>query len=283
MENRTGDALLWEAKEYREFLASWYEMEKRRRPSLSLSTMGRRLSMDPSLLGKILQGDRHLATSRIQPVCDLVGLAGDRAEYFRHMVLFGKSKTAREAQACFGRMQELRRIAPVELDDAQESYWDRWIQVALRSLLRCGDFGDDWAALGSRLRPRQSTVVVRNCMRALERLGMIAKDPNGFWRPIEAYVRDKRGSQVRALRNFHRQSLLLSLDALEKLPASQRDISTVVTTIDEEGYAQLAGMIEDLRSRALTRSSKVEYPDRVVQLSVQLIPLASGSAPPEAD
>ena len=120
-------------------------------------------------------------------------------------------------------------------------------------------------------------------MRALERLGMISKDPDGFWRPIEAYVRDKRGSQARALRNFHRQSLLLSLDALEKLPASQRDISSVVTTIDEEGYAQIVGMIEDLRSRALTRSSKVDHPDRVVQLSVQLIPIASSSAPSGTD
>lgn len=152
------DDILWTAKGYREFLATWLAREQERRPSFSIRLMGKRLALDPSLLGKILQGERHLATSRIQPVCDLVGLAGNQAEYFRHLVLHAKSKTAREAQACFERLQELRRIAPLPLADAE--------------------------------------------------------------------------------------------------------------------YAELVAMLADLRSRALTRSAKVERPTKVVQLNLQLVPVA---------
>ncbi len=283
MRDPLNDELLWTAKDYREFLSLWLEREKVRRPNLSLYALGKKLALDASLLGKILAGERHLATSRIQPICDLVGLMGNQAEYFRHLVLHAKSKTAREAQACFERMQELRRIAPVPLDDAQESYWDKWTHIALRSLLVCGNFQDDWETLGKLLYPPQTAAATKQAMRTLERLGMIAKDAQGHWRPIEPFVRDRQSSQTRALRNFHRQSLLLALDALEKLPTTQRHISSVSVAVDEAKYQELVGMIEDLRSRVLTRSSLVERPQRVVQLNLQLVPLAGpGITPPES-
>lgn len=64
------------------------------------------------------------------------------------------------------------------------------------------------------------------------------------------------------------------MDALEKLPPDRRNISSAAVTVDAEGYRQIVGMIEDLRSRILTRAAKVAHPDRVVQLNLQLIPLA---------
>jgi len=268
------DDILWTAKGYREFLATWLAREQERRPSFSIRLMGKRLALDSSLLGKILQGERHLATSRIQPVCDLVGLEGNQAEYFRHLVLHAKSKTAREAQACFERLQELRRIAPLPLVDAQESYWDKWIHIALRSLLTCGNFKDDWAAMGDLLHPRQSAKAVKTAMKALEALGMVVKDSGGFWRTAEPFVKNAPGTQARALRHFHRQSLLLAVDALEGLDPAERNISSVTVTVDEAEYAELVAMLADLRSRALTRSAKVDRPTRVVQLGLQLVPLA---------
>lgn len=275
----TADDGLWEARDYREFLHGWFEREKALRPSRSIRALARRLAIDPSLLGKILLGERHLATSRIQPVCDLVGLSGNQAEYFRHLVLLAKSKTAREAQALFERLQELRRIAPVPLEDSQESYWDSWLHIALRSLLSCGDFKDEWERMGSLLVPPQRARRVREAMRVLERLGMISKDQGGFWRLATPFVRERPGTQARALRNFHRQSLLLALDSLEGLPASRRNISSVSVAIDDEAYDDLVAMIEDLRARALARSAKTEHPRRVVQLGLQLIPLADADAP----
>jgi uncharacterized protein (TIGR02147 family) len=194
MGNPAWQDTLWSTEDYRVFLRSWYEQKKASRPNFSLRVLGNKLFMDPSLLSKIFQGERHLATSRIQPVCDLVGLSGNHAEYFRHLVLHAKSKTAREAQALFERMQELRRVAPVQLDDAQESYWDSWVHLALRSLLTCGDFKDDWKTLGDLLRPRQSANAAKKAMKALERLDLVAKDDDGFWRPNDPFVRDRPGS-----------------------------------------------------------------------------------------
>jgi uncharacterized protein (TIGR02147 family) len=265
---------LWSATGYREFLRDWFDARKRDQSSYSLAVMGKRLAVDPSLLSRILQGERHLATSRIQPVCDMLGLENDAAEYFRCLVLHAKSKTAREAQAQFERMQALRRIAPVPLSDAHATYWDSWIHVALRSLLSCGDFKDEWQRMGELLHPRQKAAAVRKAMGTLAQLGMVGKDASGHWRLTDPFVKDGAGTPVRALRNFHRQGLLLAIEAIEGLSPSKRHVASSTVAIDAGEYAQLVRQVDDLLLNALTRASRVEHPDRVIQLAVQLVPVA---------
>jgi len=264
---------LWNSADYRTFLRGWFESEKTHRPALSFRFLGQKLSMDASLLAKIFQGERHLSSSQIQPVCDLVGLTGNHAEYFRHLVLHAKSKTSREAQACFARLQELRRVAPAQLDDTQASYWDSWLHVALRSLLSCGDFSDDWERMGNLLHPRQSGRKVREAMRKLSDLGMVAKDVRGCWRLAEPFVRDRPGNQARAVRNYHRQVLLLATEALEGLPREQRNVSSLAVAVPPEGYDRIVELVDDFRSRVLSAVAGMTAPDRVLSLGVQLIPM----------
>jgi uncharacterized protein (TIGR02147 family) len=242
--------------------------------------MGQKLLMDASLLAKILGGERHLSASRVQPVLDMVGLAGLEAEYFRILVQYGKSKSAKESQVCFAKLAELRRVSPVAIDDSQASYWDSWVNVAVRSLVSCGSFTDEWERIGSLLRPHVSGAKVREAVATLAELGFVEKDSDGFWRVREPFLRDGKGPQVRALRHFHRQSLLLAVDAIENIPVDRRDISSVTVSIPESGYAEISEMVRDFRSRLLTAVSRMQVPDRVYQVSIQAIPLA---LPPSDD
>jgi len=275
-------ASIWTAADYRAFLREWLEDERLRRPAVSLRWAAQRLAMDPSLFSKILAQERHLSHSRVQPVCDLLGLEGAEAEYFRLCVHYAKSKGHREAQACFVRMAELRRVSPVPLDDIQVAYWESWIHVALRSLLSCGRFGDDWERLGGMLRPRQSARKVREAVLLLERIGLAAKDDDGIWQVRDAFLRDGSSAQAPMVRHFHRQSLLLSLEAIESLPKECRDLSSLTVSIPPEGYPRLVEMIREFRSRVLATVAGMDSPDRVYQLSLQLVPLGLPDEPRDA-
>lgn len=272
--------MLWETKDYRKFLLVWFEAEKIRNPRASLSSIGSRLNLDPTLLGRIMQGERHLATSRIQMVCDLIGLKGDLSDYFRHLVLLAKSKSAREAQACQDRLRDLRRVMPSTLSHDQESFWDSWVNVALYTVVACDSFGDEWEVLGSLLQPPQSPDLVKSAMETLERLGMISKSEGGIWQPSHRFVRDRRADQSRSLRNFHRQNLLLALHSLDNIPVADRNVSSVTIAIDAPAYHDLLQMIEGLRAKAMSRSEKVIASDQVVQLNIQMFPLTSPGALP---
>ena len=260
--------------DYRAFLREWFSEEKERRPVLSYRWMGQKLLMDASLLAKIFGGERHLSASRVQPVLDMVGLSGLEAEYLRILVQYGKSKSAKESQVCFAKLAELRRVAPVAIDDSQASYWDSWVNVAVRSLVSCGAFKDEWERIGSFLRPQVSGAKVREAVAILADLGFVEKDADGFWRVREPFLRDGKGPQTRALRHFHRQSLLLAVEAIENTPIDKRDISSVTVSIPESGYAEISEMVRDFRSRLLTAVSRMQGPDRVYQVSIQAIPLA---------
>lgn len=265
--------------DYRAFLRAWFSEEKERRPVLSYRWMGQKLLMDASLLAKIFGGERHLSASRVQPVLEMLRLEGLEADYFRILVQYGKSKSAKEAQVCFAKLAELRRVAPAELDDSQASYWDSWVNVAVRSVVSCGRFTDDWDGIGARLIPKVSGQKVREAMATLSDLGFVEKDDDGIWRVREPFLRDGKGTQARALRHFHRQSLLLAVEAIENVPVERRDISSVTVSIPESGYPEIAAMIRDFRSRLLTAVSRMNGPDRVYQVSIQAIPLSLPPSP----
>jgi len=273
---------LWTTTDYRVFLRDWLETEREARTAVSLRWMAQKLAMDPSLLSKILAQERHLSHSRVQPICDLLKLEGVEAEYFRLCVHYAKAKGHREAQACFARMAELRRVSPVPLDDIQVAYWESWIHVALRSLLSCGRFGDDWERLGSMLRPRQSARKVREGVLVLERLGLAERDPDGIWQVREAFLRDGSPAQAPMVRHFHRQSLLLSLEAIEGLPRELRDLSSLTVSIPPEGYPRIVEMVKEFRARVLATVAGMDQPDRVYQLSMQLVPLGLPEDAPRA-
>lgn len=273
---------VWATTDYRVFLRDWLEGEKVHRPAASLRWMANLLAMDPSLLSKILAQERHLSHSRIQPVCDLIKLVGDEAEYFRLCVHYAKAKGHREAQACFARIAQLRKVSPVPLDDAQASFWESWIHVALRALLSCGSFRDDWRNLGTLLRPRQSARRVREAVLTLEKLGLVARDGDGIWQVREAFLKNGSAAQAPMVRHFHRQSLLLSLEAIESLPVDLRDLSSLTVSIPAQGYPRIVEMVQEFRARVLATVAAMEDPDRVYQLSLQLVPLALPGEPPSA-
>lgn len=264
--------------DYRTYLREWFQAQKALRPVVSYRWIGQKLFADPSLLAKIIAGERHLSSERIQPLVDLLGLVGLEAEYFRVLVQYGKAKTAKDAQMCFSRLAELRRVAPVPLEDSQTEFWDSWIHVAIRALVSCGSFSDEFELMGDRLHPRISGSQVRKAMGTLAQLGFIERDSRGIWTVREPFLRDGSPQQARALRHFHRQTLLLAAESVEGMPRGLRDLSSVTVSIPEEGYGEICEMVRDFRSRVLTAVSRMRSPDRVYQLGIQLVPLA---LPPE--
>lgn len=266
---------IWTFTEYRAWMRGWIERERTLRPTVvSVRWMASRLAIDSSLMSKILSGERHLSHSRIQPLCDLVGLEGDEAEYFRQLVHYGKAKGHREAQACFAKIASLRKVSPVGLEGDQSAYWERWENVAVRELLSCGNIPDDPDWIGRVLRPQTTARRVKDALKTLAALGLAGRDDDGFWRRTEPFVRDGATADPVVLRHFHKQNLLLAAEAVDTLPKELRDLSSLTVSIPPEGYPRLVELIHEFHSRVLASVAGMENPDRVYQVGLQLVPRA---------
>ncbi len=260
--------------DYRRFLREWYAQEKAKRPHLSFRWIEQKTSTDHSLLSKIFAGERHVSSTRVPQLVDLVGLKGLEADYFRLLVQYGKAKSAKEAQHCFAKLAELRRVAPVPLEESQSGFWDSWVNVAVRALVGCRRYRDEFEEMGEALQPRVPASQVRKALAVLSELGFVERDDDGFWCIREPFVRGVSAAQGRSLRHFHRQTLLLAADSVEGLPSDLRDLSSVTVSIPASGYDEIREIVKDFRSRVLTAVSRMSDPDRVYQVSVQMVPLA---------
>lgn len=279
---------VWSHTDYRKWLRSWLEAERARRPSMVSSRwMALRLAIDPSLFSKILAGERHLAPSRVEPVCDLAGLEGDEAEYFRLLVQYARSKGHREAQACFQKMTQLRKVSPVPLQGIQSAYWEKWENVAIRELMSTRTVEDDPESIGRKLRPPVAARRVRQALSTLQDLGLASKDANGVWHRTEPFLRDGPEVDPEVLRHFHRQNLLMAAEAIEAVPKELRDFSSLTFTLPPDGYARIVELLRDFRTKVLATIAGMETsPDRVYQLGFHLVPRAlpdEPSAPRGAD
>ncbi|MBK9575474.1 MAG: TIGR02147 family protein [Fibrobacteres bacterium] len=277
----SGKPIFW-YMDYRLWLRDWLARARIARPLVVSSRwMAMQLNMDQTLVSKILVGERHLSHSRIQAMCDLVGLSGDEAEYFRQMVHYAKSKDHKEAQVCFQKMVALRGVCPSPLESHQSRYWERWETIALRELVACGNFRDEWERMGELLRPKVSAKRVRESMSLLAELGLAAKDPAGIWRQCEPFVRDGQSVDPSVLRHFHRQSLLLSADAIEAVPGPQRDISAVTVSVPLDGYPALVEAVREFRTKLLSLVSGMREPEIVCHVGIQVVPRSFPANPEE--
>ena len=91
--------------DYRDFLLEHYQWRKQRNPWYSYRILATRLEMDVSQVYRILKGQIHLSPEVVPRVVKLLGLEGDAAEGFEHLVTVGRRHrydVARRSQATRG-------------------------------------------------------------------------------------------------------------------------------------------------------------------------------------
>lgn len=77
-------------RDYRAYLLEHYHWRKQRQPWYSYRILATRLEMDVSHVYRILKGRIHLSPEVVPRVVKLLGLEGDAAEGFEHLVTVGR-------------------------------------------------------------------------------------------------------------------------------------------------------------------------------------------------
>lgn len=96
---------IYDYTDYRKFLQDFYELEKSLDATFSYRVFATAVSIDASLLVKILQGKRHVSSKGIEPFVEFFRFKEAKAEYFREMVAYGKAKTDEDVRKHFETLQ----------------------------------------------------------------------------------------------------------------------------------------------------------------------------------
>lgn len=266
---------IFEYFDYRQYLKDFYENEKKTKPWFSYRYISSKVNLNPGYIVRVFQGKIHLGVKNIASFADLLRLSGKERDYFTELLLFGRAKHQNEIEQRFERLQSIKGVRFRTIADSKSDFFAQWYHMAVRSLISIFPFnGKDYRKLASMLSPRITVHQARESLRLLERLKMVVRGEDGMYRVTEQFIStgDKWTSAV--IRNYQKRNLELSLSAIETHPKELRDISSVTMTIGLKNIDAVREQIRQFRQDLLLMSQDSRDEDAVVQLNIQLFPVA---------
>jgi uncharacterized protein (TIGR02147 family) len=91
----------------------------------------------------------------------------------------------------------------------------------------------------------------------------------------DAHVTTGERWEALAIRDFQKQTIMLSADSLTRDPKQTRDISSLTVSVDQEAFDEIREIIRECRAAIVRRIDQIPdgSRDRVYQLNIQCIPL----------
>lgn len=253
-------------------MRDYYEEKKRGNPYISYRYLGYHLQLDSGFLLKVLQGKLHLAERSLPNVCAFFKFSEREAHYFEMLMNYNKAKSTTDIKMYFEKLMALRdsRARPVE--EYQYAFYQKWYHSAIHALLSIYEFRGEFKKLGSLLSPSITAKQVQESILLLKKIGLIMKGDDGVYRPKDSFVTSGEKWHAAAIRDFQKETINLSSQALDIYPKELRDISTVTVALSAKDLPEIRERIRQFRQSILSLEND-NVPDTVFQINIQVIPV----------
>jgi uncharacterized protein (TIGR02147 family) len=260
--------------EYRSYLKDFYLHMKDINPAVSHRFLAAKVGFDSGQFSKILTGKRNLTPAMVVKFADIFKLGRKEKEYFGILVLANHAKQPSERADLLARLQPLRPKPAKAITAGLDDYYRHWFHLALRELLGFYPFRGDWKALAAMLTPALTEDQAKQGVALLSALGFIRKDAQGRFSVADPHISSGYKSPSEAVQRYIVSTLDLGKEALERFPKESRNLSTMTFSTSENHFLQLQEKIRLFRKELADEVDKVEKPERVYQLNMQLFPLS---------
>lgn len=265
---------IFEYFDYQKYMRDFYEQEKRHKPHISFRYLGNRMDLDPGFLLKVIQGKHHLAKRSVESVCRFFKFSEKESRYFDVLVSYGKAKTNSDIKLYFERLMTLRGANTKPVQASQYAFYQKWYHSAIHALLSIYEFRGGFKKLGSLLTPSITARQAQESIRLLMKIGLVTRGEDGIYHPTDDFVTTGEKWQSAAIREYQKETIKLSTQALDLHPKEIRDISTVTVALSQRDLPEIREKIRQLRQSILSHEHD-NKPDTVFQVNIQLIPLSN--------
>jgi uncharacterized protein (TIGR02147 family) len=239
-------------------------LKQRANPHYSLRAFARDIGIHPATLSQIINGKRRLPLKDSDQVIRKLNLGPRERNLFLESLK--RNKTT------------LNKIRILENDDRlilDESYYKiiaEWEHYAVLELFNLTDFNRSKDEISQRLglNPNRTEVVVSNLLNCR----LLELNPDGSLNKVHSDVTTADDLVNQALRDSHRESLLLGCQKLEEIALELRDFSSLTLAIDMEKVPEVKLLIREFRKK-ITSLLKEGHKYEVYQLAIQFYPLTN--------
>jgi uncharacterized protein (TIGR02147 family) len=260
--------------DFRNFLSDYYDfthcIDKDFTKAFICKELG--LPNSRSYFQDVLNG-KFVSDAKIPLFIKLLRLSQDEAHYFRVLVRFNQCDDPDEKELLLDQLISLNRTPQKILSPQAYSYYKEWYHSVIKALLEVIDFSGDYTDLGHKLLPPITARQTRASIKLLIDLGLIKKNPQGFYKPTDKVVSTGAFAQDAIIRQFQLKCIESARFALMKNRGQPERVLTNTISISEEGYKRLETHLQKFCSEVRSIVHKDEKkPDRVYQLDILLFP-----------
>jgi uncharacterized protein (TIGR02147 family) len=271
--------------DYRKFLQDFYKEAKSVKPHFSYRTFCRKSGLkSPSIYREVTNGKRNLTLSTIGAFAKGLGLSGHDARFFENLVLFNQAKTEETKKKHLAVLRGLRyrkpqKQIPVHLYE----FYEKWYNPVIRELAVAIEWCDDYSILAKSVVPSIKASEARASVDMMVRLGFLRKNSDGSYLQVDPDITTGPEVTSLAIRQMNRELARLGIEALDRFPPSQRDISTLVMGMPQGKLPQIKMAIADFRKKLIEIVSDAEKNDSFYTLVVEFFPIGKTAASGEKD
>lgn len=246
---------------FSEYITALYESKKTINPKYSLRAFCRDLGVSPGRMVNFIKGRDYPSPEMIKRISLGLKLTSDQMEQLQS--LLNEEKYLRRGNRFSKRLtqEEFRFI----------SDWKTW---SVLTLFQSHDFSPSLKYFCQKL--FLSPKDVENSLAKLEEVGLIKK-LGTFYKLLIKNVTTTSDIPSEDIRRVHKEFINLSLDSLDKIPVTERDITGITMCIDKGQLPELKQALAEFRAKFCQKAEASPSND-IYQLNIQFFPVKGQQA-----
>jgi uncharacterized protein (TIGR02147 family) len=267
---------LFEYMNFRDYLRDYYAEKKQQHAFYSFRLFAQKAGFaSPNFLKLVIDGKRNMSKESAFRFSKALGHGKKEADYFENLVFFNQSKTLEEKNAYLANLMKGRKNCdPRKIEQGEYAYYSSWYIPVLRELVVALDFQDDFKRLAKGVVPAISAAEAEKAVRLLIQLGFIRKNGGGHYEQSSILLDTGPGVRSLAVANFHKAMMERAVQALERFPARDRDISCLTLGVSESALPAIISRIAEFRMELAEMANSDPHVAKIIQVNFQLFPLS---------
>ncbi len=261
--------------DYRKALSDFYEIEKKKKLQISHRYIAQSVGFKSSgFFAQVIQGKSNISHEYIINFAKLMKLKKRESEYFEALVFFNQAKTHKMKKHYFDKLRTFSQAKVKIVDSAQYAFYDKWYYTAIREVLDFFPFKNDYKSLSRIIVPSITAEETKKSIELLEKLNLINKDKNGYYKKTDSLISTGYEAQALAINNFIIDTLKLAEASLDKINKDERNLSCLTLSIPKKKYPIILEECRAFRRKLMQMANSEEKADTVYQLNYQIFPMS---------
>jgi uncharacterized protein (TIGR02147 family) len=260
--------------DYRKFLLDYFLNKKKGQDSFSYRLLAQRANINAGTLVRVVKGSRNISLEICLRLAQALKLTKRETDYFQLLVLYNQANGHTEKNTHFEKILSFKNPCLKLLDPELFDFFSNWYNVAIKELLSIIKYKGDFQSVAKTIVPSITPEEAKQSLLTMERFGIIKKQKDGSYELVNKLISTPDSWKSLAINNFQIAMSKLAIDAFDRFPREQRDVSTMTFSVSDDGLNKIKERIKLFQQDIVQIVKDDSSVNRVYEMNVQLFPMS---------